>query len=260
MIATTQDLINVLSKAIPADLLKILLSEYQDIKTQFALGRYRPDELSGGRYAETYLRILELLGSPTHTYTPIGVHLNRSYVVNSVKNTGSLDPSLRIFVLPLLEVLVDVRNRRNVAHIGYEIDPNFSDSRLVCQLADWSLIELIRLFSQCSIIEAQKIVDRITLISVPIVAEVEGFVRVLDTKLKASEQVLVILHHKQPEAQKDVDLCTWIKYQNFARFKSSVLGGLNKIAFIHYDDKGFCHLLPSGVIHVEKNIELELLF
>ncbi len=259
MINTTKALIEALSKEIPIDLLKILLSEYRDIKTQFALGRYRPDELSGGRYAEALIRILEFLGSSTKSYTPVGIQLNRQSIVNSVRNNGALNPSLRVFVLPVLEILLDVRNRRDVAHLGNEINPNYSDSRLVCQLVDWSLIELIRLYIQCPITDAQKIVDRINQIRVPIVAEIQGFIRILNTKLKASDQVLVILYHRQPEAQRDVDLSAWIQYQNVARFKSDILKGLHRSALIHYDSSGYCHILPSGVAYVEKNISLELL-
>lgn len=258
MTTIKSDVIKLLENKVPRELLRLLLDEYQEIKTHFALGKYRPDELSGGRFAEVFLRILEAISDPNQQFTPIGVQINRTKVVNTVKNNGAVPDSLRMQVLPLLEVLLDVRNRRNVAHIGQEIDPNFSDSLLVSRIADWALTELIRIFNQCLVSEAQIIVDQINQIRIPIVGEYQGFVKVLDSKLTASDKTLVILYHKQPEPQNDIDLCNWINYKNTTRFKSNILGQLNKEAFIHYGTGGQCFITALGVQYVEKSISMEL--
>lgn len=258
MTATKAEITNLLGNKIQNELITLLLEEYQEIKTSFALGRYRPDELSGGRFAEVFLRILESLTNPPQQFTPIGVQINRTKVVNVIKNNGEIPDSLRVFVLPLLEVLLDVRNRRDVAHVGKEINPNFSDSRLVNQIADWTLTELVRIFSQCPIIEAQNLVDRINQIYIPIVGEYQGFIKVLDAQLSASDKTLVILYHKQPEPQNVSDLCSWINYKNPTRYKTAIIGVLNKQAQIHCDIKGLCYLTALGVQYVEKNINLEL--
>lgn len=258
MTATKADVIKLLDKKIPSRLLELLLNEYNELKTSYALGRYRPDELSGGRFAEIFLRVLESLGDPTQQFTPIGEQIKRAKVVNYIKNDGGIPDSLRIFVLPLLEVLLDVRNRRDVAHIGDEINPNFSDSRLVNQIADWTLTELIRVFSQRPIIEAQNIVDRINQIHVPIIEEHQGFVKVLDAQLTAADKTLVILYHKQPEPMKDKNLCLWVNYKNPTRYKSIVLGALSTKSYIHYGESGLCFLTQLGIQYIEKNISLEL--
>lgn len=259
MTVTKVDVTKLLGSKIPSELIKLLLDEYQEIKTHFALGRYRPDELSGGRFAEIFLRILESINDPNQRYTPIGTQINRTKVVSTIKNNGAIPDSLRIYLLPLLEVLLDVRNRRDVAHIGEEINPNFSDSRLVCQIADWTLTELIRIYSQCSISEAQNLVDQINQIRVPIVGEYQGFIKVLDTKLTASDKSLVILYQKQPEPQKDADLCNWVSYKNPTRYKTSILDELNKQAYIHYGNGGMCFITGLGIQYVENNISLELI-
>jgi hypothetical protein len=247
-----------LSRDIPQELCECLLNEYIDLKRQFALGRYRPEELYGGRFAEVLLRILEHLNDPAHPYTPFGQQPDRQKIVNRVKNNAVLHPSLRIFILSNAEILLDVRNRRDVAHVGGDINPNYADSRLVCQLADWSLTELIRLYYQCRIEEAQSVVDRINEVRIPIVAEVEGFVRIQDTSITASDSTLVALYHKKPNKQRDTDLVAWVQYKNPPRYKSEILRRLHDEAFIHYDANGYCTLLPKGVIYVEQNINLEL--
>lgn len=247
-----------LSQDVPRELLERLLDEYIDLKRQFALGRYRPQELHGGRFAETFLRILEHLNDPTQPYTPIGQQLDRQRTVNRVRNNGALHPSLRVFILSSLGILLDVRNRRDVAHIGGDVNPNYADSRLVCQLADWSLAEFIRLYYHCPIGEAQSIVDRINQVRIPIVAEVEGFVRIQDISLGAADRTLVALYQKKPEKQRDTDLMAWVQYKNSSRYKSEILRRLHGEALIHYDENGYCSLLPKGVIYVERNIDLEL--
>jgi len=257
MSAFKNEIVARLSQDIPRELLERLLDEYIDLKRQFALGRYRPQELHGGRFAETFLRILEHLNDPNQSYTPVGQQLNRQRTINRVRSNGALSPSLRVFILSSLEILLDVRNRRDVAHIGGDVNPNYADSRLVCQLADWSLTEFIRLYYQCPIAEAQSIADRINQVRIPIVAEVEGFVRIQDTSLSAADRTLVALYHKKPEKQRDTDLVAWVQYKNTSRYKSEILRQLHTEALIHYED-GYCSLLPKGVIYVERNIDLEL--
>jgi hypothetical protein len=247
-----------MSQDVPKELLERLLDEYIDLKRQFALGRHRPEELQGGRFAEAFFRILEHLNDPTQSFTPFGQQLNRQRVVNLIRNNGALHHSLRFFVLPILEVLLDVRNRRDVAHVGGDVNPNYADSRLVCQLADWLLVEFIRLYYRCPINEAQSIVDSINQIRIPVVAEVEGFVRVQDTSLTAADRTLVVLYHKSPDKQRDTDLMMWVQYQNPTRYKREILRRLHGEALIHYDKDGYCSLLPKGIMYVEKNISLEL--
>jgi len=247
-----------ISQDVPQELLQRLLDEYIDLKRQFALGRHRPEELHGGRFAEAFLRILEHLNDPVQHYTPMGQQLDRQRIVNRVRNNGILHPSLRVFILSIIEILLDVRNRRDVAHIGGDVNPNYADSRLVCQLADWSLTEFIRLYYQCPIEEAQSIVDRINEVRIPIIAEVEGFVRIQDTSLDAADRTLVALYQKKPEKQRDTVLMAWVQYKNPSRYKTQILRRLHDEALIHYDKDAYCSLLPKGVIYVERNIDLEL--
>jgi hypothetical protein len=245
-----------LSPNVPQVLLEHLLDEYIEMKRQFALGRCRPQELQGGRFAEMALRVLEYLS--TDSFTPIGTLLARTAVVNQIRNNGNLHPSLRQFMLNAAEMLFDVRNRRDVAHVGSDVNPNYSDAKLVCQLADWWLTEFIRVFYQCPINEAQATADRINQVSIPIVTEVDGFVRIQNTRLGMSDRALVALYHRQPEKQRDNDLMAWVQYKNSSRFKTDILTKLHQDALIHYFD-GYCTLLPKGVGYVEKNIDLTLI-
>ncbi len=250
-------LITALSAKIPSDILTNLLTEYEDIKRQFVLGHFKPSELQGGRFGECIVRLLEHLDTGQHT--PFGTQIkNAETILNRASNNVALPNAIRLFVPYLTRVLMGVRNSRNVAHVGGGVDPNYADALLICQCADWILVELVRQFYNCPIDEARKIVANINEVNIPLVTEVDGFVRVQNTKLNASDSTLVVLYYKNPEKVADAAIAKWIKYGNITRFKSEILKKLDAEALIHYE-RGWCVILPKGILYVEKNIPLNLI-
>lgn len=245
-----------LSTQLPKDVLIALLDEYQHIKQQFFLRKFQPAELNAARFSECVLRLIEFLD--TGSFTALGNRLNTQNIINCVTNNTNLPEGIRFFIPQLIKVLLDVRNKRDVAHVGGEVNPNYSDSLFVSHSADWILIELIRNYHTNSIDEARKIVESINETKIPVIVEVGSFIRVQNTKLKAEHKTLLILYYKQPDKVSDVDLMRWIRYTNTSRYRTEVLKSLDNEAFIHYEN-GFCVLLPKGVLYVEKNISPELI-
>ena len=246
----------VLSAHLPKDVIVTLLDEYQNIKQQFFLRKFQPSELNAARFSECVLRLIEFLD--TGSYTNFGKQLDTSKIINRVPNNVNLPDGIRFFIPQLTKILLDIRNKRNVAHVGGEVDPNYSDSLFVSHSADWILIELIRNYNTNSIDEARKIVENITETKIPVIAEVDNFIRVQNTKLTANQKTLLILYYKQPDKVSDVDLNKWIRYTNISRYRTGILKSLDDEALIHYE-KGFCVLLPKGINYVEKNISPELI-
>ncbi|MGK7955533.1 MAG: hypothetical protein AB4063_09775 [Crocosphaera sp.] len=154
--------------------------------------------------------------------------------------------------------MLDIRNQRDIAHVGGEVSPNYSDFLLVSHAADWILVELIRNYHTNSIDEARKIVESINETKIPVIVEIDDFVRVQNTTLKAEEKTLLILYHKQPNKVSDTDLIKWIKYSNSSRYKTKILKALDDEVLIHYDN-GFCTILLKGIHYVENKIDLELI-
>lgn len=245
-----------LSAQLPKDVIAELLNEYQHIKQQFFLRKFQPAELNAARFSECVLRLIEFLD--TGNYTPFGRQLNTQSIINRVSNNTRLPEGIRFFIPQLTRVLLDIRNKRNVAHVGGEVNPNYSDSLFVSHSADWILIELIRNYHVNSIDEARRIVESINETKIPVIVEVGSFVRVQNTKLKSDQKTLLILYYKQPDKVSDADLIKWIKYSNVSRYRTEVLKSLDNEALIHYEN-GFCTLLPKGIIYVEKNISPELI-
>lgn len=245
-----------LAKQVPNDILEKMLDEYQHIKQQFFLRKFQPSELNGARFAECVLRLLEYLD--TGKYTPFGKSLSSESIVNRISNNTVLQDTLRFFIPRLTRVILDVRNKRDIAHVGGEVSPNYSDALFVVQAVDWILTEFVRHFYSCTMDEAQRIVSSINEVRIPIVAEMDGFVRVQNTGLDARTKALVVLYYKRPMKVKDTDLARWIKYKNESRFKKVVLSELDAEALTHHND-GYCSLWPKGAKFVEENVPLDLL-
>jgi hypothetical protein len=246
----------VLSTQFPKDILVVLIDEYRNIKQQFFLRKFQPAQLNAARFSECILRLIEFLD--TGSYTALGKQLDTQKIINRVANNTGLPEGVRFFIPQLTRVLLDIRNKRNVAHVGGEVDPNYSDSLFVSHSADWILVELIRNYHTGSIDEARKIVESITETRIPVIVEVGDFVRVQNTKLKAHQKTLLILYYKQPDKVSDGDLMKWIRYTNTSRYRTEILKSLDDEALIHYENS-FCVILPKGILHVEKNISPELI-
>ena len=245
-----------LAPPLPSEIITHLLGDYIEIKQHFAFRKFRPSELNGGRFAESVLRLVEHLDKGA--YTPFGTSLDSDKVVNRALANTSLHESIRFYIPRLARILLDVRNRRNVAHPGGDVDPNLSDSMLVSHGADWILTEILRLYYKCTISEAKKIAESLNEFSIPIIADVDGFVRVQNTKLDFSDKTLAILYYKHPIKVTDSELIKWTRYSNPSKYKRDILGALDSQAYIHYES-GQCTLLNKGLTYVEKHIPMDML-
>lgn len=256
MSIAAQELINRFPPEFPQDALRYVVQEYMALKREYLLGHWQPGELNGGRFAEGMVRVMEhLAGLPV---TPVGEQLrNVDAILNRIENGAALPASFRQFVPRVCKVLLNVRNGRDVAHIGGVVSPNHSDSKFVVACADWVLTELVRYYFQCPVAVAAATVRDLNELQLPVVAEVEGTVRIQNTKLSTRDKVLVALLHRHPCKVKDADLAQWLDYGNLSRFKAVILTALHREAFLHYQN-GMLTLLPKGIKYVEDHVQLKL--
>ncbi|MEL4897878.1 hypothetical protein [Crocosphaera sp. Alani8] len=252
-----EQLESALSESIPQEILTSLIDEYQNIKQQFFLRKFQPAELNAARFSECILRLLEYLDQGNYTAFKDNIK-NTENLINRVGNNTKLPEEIRFYIPQLIRIILRIRNKRDVAHVGGEVNPNYSDSLLVSNCVDWILIEIIRNYHVNSIDEARKIVESINETKIPIIVEIDGFIRIQNTKLKSDQKTLLIVYYKQPNKVKDTDLMAWLRYNNASRYRTKILKLLDNEALIHYED-GFCTILPKGIIYVETNIDLDLI-
>lgn len=244
---------------LPQGLRDELLECYRDIMSNYIERRWRSAELDGGRFCEIVFSIVEgaLKGTfPAKAYKPSNmfqscIGLEGKYPPDP-NRTG--DRSLRIMIPRLLPVLYEIRNNRNVGHVGGDVNPDHMDAESVQSLASWLMAELVRIFHKTSMKEAEDTVDALVERKTPLIWEVEGIKRVLDHKMSAKDQVKLFLHHSTGWVSVG-DLVKWIEYSNPAVFRSKVLVPLHEERLIEYDaDKQRARISPKGAKEVETRL------
>lgn len=237
---------------IPEELTDELLEAFAEAKRRYYRDDLRPSEIEGARFSEAVFRILQW--TTAGTYTALGKTLPSvdKLMYTLVNATGN--DSVRIHIPRTLRLIYDVRNKRDVAHLGDGIDPNQQDAALVLNNMDWVLAELVRLYHNVSANEAHGIIVDLISKDVPLIQEFDGFPRVLK-QLGASDHMLVLLYWRGADGATFDDLRAWARPSMRANL-SRTLKGLDGKDFLHFDGSKYL-LTRAGENVVEKQKLLE---
>jgi hypothetical protein len=214
---------------VPAELVDELLEAFAEAKRRFYRNDLRPSEIEGARFSESVFRILQW--ATTSKYTPLGKTLpSVDAMMATLLNTQASD-SVRIHIPRTLRLIYDVRNKRDVAHLGDGIDPNEQDATLVLSSMDWVLAELVRIYHNVSAKEAHGIIVDLVSKEVPLIQEFDGFPRVLKP-LGASDHFLVLLYWRGAAGATFEELLAWARPTMRPNLKRT-LNGLDQKDLIH---------------------------
>lgn len=234
---------------IPAELRDPLLAEHRLIVQHYMERKWRPAELSGGHFCEIVYTILDGHAKGAYAASP-SKPSNFPDACKRLENNASAPRSFQILIPRLLPALYEVRNNRGVGHTGGDVDPNHMDSVLVLSIANWVMAELIRVFHQLHVVEAQQVVDLLVERRIPTVWQAGDMRRVLDTSLKLSDQVLLLIASAPAQVATD-DLYKWTGYENRGYFNRT-LKELHKSRFVELaNDEKAIQILPPGSKYVD---------
>lgn len=178
---------------VPSGLSNKLIDEYLEIKKRFAMNDWGPGQLKGGRFAEVVLRIYQhLLGEAVAPFGADITAAEKTRIVNTVQNAGTIDAHVRQKTVPLVRLLLDFRNNRDAAHLG-GFDANSMDTLFVMTSATWILCELVRVYGGYGMQKAQEIVNGLSAKEYPVIVERHGEVFIARHDLDAKQEVLVLL-------------------------------------------------------------------
>lgn len=244
-----------LLSTLPSELRDPLVECYRAICKNFAERRWEPAELNGGKFAEVVFNILsgELSGTfPSSPSKP-------SNMVDACRRLETYPPdpsrvgdrSLRILIPRVLLSLYEIRNNRGVGHVGGDVSSNHMDAVAVYSMASWVMAELVRVYHRMPTTEAQRAVDVIVERRLPIIWEIDGIRRVLDTKLTKTQQVLALLY-VAPSWVNEADLIRDVEYSNRTEFRTKVLLPLHRDRVVLYDTTTRRAVItPNGIQLVE---------
>lgn len=235
---------------LPTDLRGELLDAFGKIVQNFAERRWEPAELNGGKLCEVAYSIVRGMADgkyPARASKP----RNMVQACKDLETETSLPRAVRIQIPRMIVALYEVRNNRNVGHVGGDVDPNHMDAVCVLQVSKWIVAELIRVLHHLPIDEAAELVDAIVERETPLVWKVGDKLRVLDTKLTMKQKALVLLHANAGPVG-ECELVSWVEHSNPSVFRRDVLRPAHKARFLEYDaETSMITISPLGIEEAE---------
>ncbi len=137
--------------------------------------------------------------------------------------------SFRILIPRILPALYEIRNNRNVRHVGGDVSPNQMDTVAVLSMCNWIVGEFVRVYHELTIDQAQKVVDSFANVRIPVVWTDGATKRVLQPALKLPEQLLLLIATTLPEVSLE-QLLTWSDAPDKAYF-IRLMGSFHKKRF-----------------------------
>lgn len=243
---------------LPQGLRDELLFCYREIVQNYVEQRWEPAELNGGKLCEVVYTIIDgaLSGvfAPSATKPAKMVDACRILEGRPASATRVGDRSLRILLPRLLPFLYEIRNNRGVGHVGGDVNPNQEDAQAVLSMANWIMAELVRIFHNVSLSEAQTTVDALVQRRHPLIWGIDGTKRVLDEKMSKSNQTLVLLYPETGWVQSEL-LCGWVEYSSLGMYKNRILNPLHKQRLVEHDAKqGRVQITTKGIQFAEENL------
>jgi hypothetical protein len=167
--------------------------------------------------------------------------------------SASANESLRVIIPRALLLIYTLRNKRGIGHIGGDVQANQIDIGTIVKTADWVICELIRIYHNLNIEEAQLIVDSLNIKMLPIIWNIDGKKRVLKDGLSYSDKTLLLLYNELDNAAKLRDLLEWTEYSSLSMYKSKVILSLHKEKLVEFDSsRSIITISPKGIQKVEE--------
>nr|WP_320037994.1 hypothetical protein [uncultured Bacteroides sp.] len=209
--------------------------------------------ISSGKLCETIFRFIE--HELTGKYTPFNAHIS-NFPAKVDKLTqlpvANGNESIRVTIPRALNFIYTLRNKRGIGHIGGDIDANAIDISTIVKNADWIICELIRLYHNLPMIEAQQIVYSLNIKVIPDIWHIDGNRRIIKDGLTHKQKVLLLLYNELDNKASIDDLYRWTEYSNISLFKSRVIVPLHKERLIEYNSSSlYITISPKGISETE---------
>lgn len=232
------------------DITDKLLSSYKEIEENFFLEKWKPSELDAGHFVETVRRIIEFEQN-NGVYTLFNQKMSEfnDGILKKYEQSGG-DESFRILIPRVLKSIYNIRNKRGVGHIK-DISPNEMDATLILYSCKWVLAELVRLASNASPADTQKIIDQVVERQVEIIWKEGQVRRILNNKISAKDEVLIFLYDESPLTRET--LRGYTEYKHKSNF-NKLIENLHMNKLLDCTDEE-CKISPLGRIYAENLIK-----
>lgn len=243
---------NIIEQSYTTKIAETIISCYKEVEENFILGKWKPSELDAGHFVEAVRRLIEF--EMTGKNTPFNEQLSNfnDKALKDYEQAIAMHESFRILIPRVLISIYKIRNKRGVGHTG-EVSPNEMDSTYILNSVKWVLAEIIRLKSNLSINETQKIVDEIVERRIEMIWKDGDDRKILNPNMKAGDQILVLLYDKSPQSGPELFNSNTTKHST--RFNNYLLELEDKV-YIKKNKDDTYSISPTGKIKAEDIILL----
>jgi hypothetical protein len=99
--------------------------------------------------------------------------------------------------------------------------------------------------------EAQRIIDALVVRKVPVIQDFDGFLKVLNPELKATEYVLVLLYERGTAGASYEQLESWARPPMRANLRRTLTKMVHDQAYLHHSGAGRFQITKLGIKIVE---------
>lgn len=218
----------ILKKSFPDELVTIFLEAYNLSMKEFKKESWKHFGNEIGQFIEICIRMVDY--SLFKSYTPIDKKLSifdTKYLIKW-ENVQGASEEWKIIIPRVLYSMYCIRNKRGMIHKNH-ISPNKMDATILTYNMKWVISEIIRLHSVFSFEKTEQIIENIIQKEIPITWDIKEKTRVLNLKLKYSEQIILLLYKKNGLSRRE--LLEFTEYSNGSGF-DKILRELHKRRYI----------------------------
>jgi len=214
MSLSAKQLVAELAKIIDPNLADAVVMSYVEMQQRFLAGDWQPTELDGGRLCEAVARACYQLDSGTVTHSQLPKELCEKIEDEQNIRPHNLDIKDRHHITRAIGLVYKFRSDRGSVHISPKYTADFMDSMLTVHAGKWIFAEFLRIsWTQDKELIAETIAQIVQL-EYSLIHELDDVPLVLDERVSAPEEVLLLLNHAEGHRLSKAALISQAKNNN----------------------------------------------
>jgi hypothetical protein len=186
-----------LGNVVDTDIAKAAVDSYVAMQQRFLAGDWQPTELDSGRLCEAIARGCYQLDTGIVTHSQLPAELCGKIEDTNPQKKHALSLQDRYHICRAIRLLYKFRSDRGSVHISPFYTADYMDSMFMVHAAKWIFAEFLRLaWNKDKAIIADTIAQIVQL-EYSLIHEMDGFPLVLDHKITAPDEILLLLNHAQ---------------------------------------------------------------
>ncbi len=240
---TSAQFIAELSKVVDPAFAEAAVTNYVQMQQRFLAGDWQPTELDSGRLCEAVARAIYQLDTAVVTHSQLPGEICGK--LEDQQQQHALPLKDRLHMCRAIGVVYKFRSDRGSVHISSVYTANYMDSMFMVHAAKWIFAEFLRLAWNKDNAVIAETIAQIVQLEYSLVHEIDGVPLVLDHKVSAPEEVLLLLQHAEGQRLSRDLLFKQAKNSTASGF-SKAMSRLLKTNDIRTAENGDIVLTPKG--------------